>query len=114
MSDVETVELSLPLTPLRYPVELVGRVRRGFGLRGLSYEISAPLKVPCQLLVRPDPVSQWRHGIASVREDGCVDLSVVAAIAEGDYIYRIGKPLTPSLEERVAAIEAQLEPERSS
>ena len=111
MSEPETVEVFQEARPRHAPVEYIGRVRDGgSGYRSLRVEPEVQIEVPCTLVARPanEPHSYWRTGTVKVDADGRYDLSHIVAICAGDYVYRIGKPTTPSLEERVAELERRV------
>ncbi len=115
----ELVQVEQVSTTRMAPVEYVGRAVRA----GPSGEIWADGAVQHgdTLLARPSdrPGSHWRPGrvvvgdsrIAIGERNSHYDLRRITAIAEGDYVYRIGKPTTPSLEERVAMLERLVHPD---
>lgn len=108
----ETVEVNDVARPRQAPVHLIGRVVRGVDGR-LKIEL-VPSPVPyaikdgTRLLARAWPGGPWRTGHCEVDEIGQYNLANIVACCEGDYVYRIGKPLAPSLEERVEAVERLL------
>ena len=72
-----------------------------------AVELEKPMKTPCDLVVRwsNEPGSPWRQGRVRVDENGEYNLMWIVNIAEGDHVYRVGEPTTPSLEERIAMLE---------
>jgi hypothetical protein len=111
----ETVELP---DGRRAPVELVGRVAAihsdAMIVQGQHPRSPATLSSGDEIVLRYDvtPGTRWRTGTARVQAASGVtvriDQHAIIARAVGDYVYRIGKPLTPSLDERVTAIERLL------
>lgn len=118
MSEVETVEVHEVARPRLAPVEYVGRVARPNRDIVVLLEASVALRVDDVLIARPAG-GYWRTGRAVVLDRVvaggvpliAVDLTSITAICEGDHVYRIGKPLTPSLEERVAELERRIYPD---
>ena len=107
--DPEMVEVRDVARPRMAPVEYVGRaVRAGLGGEYWATGAASPGDV---LIARPDssPGSSWRTGRVVVGAH--YDLRGITAICEGDHVYRIGKPTTPSLEERVAMLERLVHPD---
>ena len=104
------------------PVELVGRVvdfDHGMLVVGVDDVPRRPIAVGDELMLRPmrDRDSRWRpgsHRVVGFEPGGITarillrDRWAVTAQATDDYVYRIGRPLTPSLDERVTAIERLL------
>ena len=106
MSEVETVEVDAGLLGRLAPLEYVGRIERdgALFLRGID---GMELKVGDVIVVRSSAES-WhplRAGRAVVVRGLGITFDGIPAVAEGDYVYRIGKPLTPSIEERLVALE---------
>lgn len=107
VSEVETVEVYEVAEPRRAPVEFIGRLTHD----GSPRVDATRLAVGDWLIARPSQDSPWRTGRASVVRGLGVNWSWIVAIADGDYVYRIGKPLTPSLEERMAELERRVYPD---
>ena len=111
MSEVETVEVPNIGTPLLAPVEYVGRLIRVQVTGRLHIDVSSivvSVRSGDTLMVRPElrEYCPWRPGRVTVgRHVFDVDWRQVAAACEGDHVYRIGRPTTPTLEERVAELE---------
>jgi hypothetical protein len=123
VSDIETVQVDPVSSERRAPLDLVGRVeqiRSGNWLRVDTYGYEPGLGVGDVVLLRAVERAggHFRSGRATIVEvssgasftDIHLDQCIVAQ-AEGDYVYRIGKPLTPSLEERVARLERMVYPD---
>jgi hypothetical protein len=98
----EMVEVYEVARPRLAPVEFIGRLQRDDGVLHVEH---ATLQVGDSLIARPSDDSPWRTGRAIVGQGLGVGWWDIAAICEGDCIYRIGMPTTPSLEERVEALE---------
>ncbi|HKP06393.1 MAG TPA: hypothetical protein VJU58_03995 [Microbacterium sp.] len=110
MSDgIEMVEVYEVATPRLAPVEYVGRLQRD-PVDGLFVDASS-LRVGDVLVARPGSHGPWRTGRAAVVRGLGVTWSSITAICDGDHVYRIGKPTTPSLEERVAMLERLVYPD---
>ena len=108
MSEPELVDVHEVAKPRLAPVEFVGRVARYEWGR---YYVDGDVRAGDVLLARWEPHGCWRTGRAVAYDDSGVvrvDLAQIVAIAEHDYVYRIGKPTTPSLEERVAELERRV------
>lgn len=101
----EMVQVYDVARPRLAPVEHVGKMRRINDRVDIDVVPGVQLAAGDRLLLRPGPGSPWRTGRGVVLDVQRSDLSEVCAWAEGDDVYRIGKPTTPSLEERVADLE---------
>lgn len=102
---IEMVEVHEVAKPRLAPVEHVGKMRRLNGRVDIDVIPGVVLAAGDRLLLRPGPGSPWRTGRGAVLDVQRSDLSEVVAWCEHDDVYRIGKPTTPSLEERVADLE---------
>lgn len=114
--EFELVEVYDVARPRLAPVEYVGRLRRDAQGR---YHISpgtmaVAVQTGDELLARPEMAlgAAWRSGRTKVGADFLdIEWYRITAICEGDHVYRIGKPTTPSLEERVAMLERLVHPD---
>lgn len=111
--DVETIVIGESFTR-RAPVELIGRVvwANGLYVSGDVLPVAGDELLARPLLAMGTPFRTGR-AVVLANEQGApfVNLSTIVAICAGDYVYRIGKPFTPSLEERVAALERRAYPD---
>jgi hypothetical protein len=122
---VETIERTDSAAIRRHELELVGRSRvmlnqNGQTVVGLHGVAAVELQPDDEIVFRHSTQPGTKFRLGSVRVAVVVNhdtfvtsdyiRSQVMATSEEDYIYRIGAALTPSIEERLAALEQMLRP----
>lgn len=113
MIRIETIEMPDPLATRRHALEMIGRAEsiphypRHFIVHSEGGRTVAKLTPGDRVVFSWNPMScVLRVGIGVCCE-GFVDASAVAAACTGDYVYRVGEALTPSIEERLTLLEKQ-------